>query len=121
MKPITFMFLAVATLFTVSTMADSSVPSGSRPSNTMISVMVAQWAKSIGRKMTWEAPYDYKFQVFENVQPSTVEAFSHALNDLNQLVAKYSRESPPPLMACIFDDRVVIRTITQPSCDKPLN
>lgn len=82
--------------------------------------LIWQWSRGAGRDLKWEAGYDVSVLISEYVQPTTEQEFERAFSDLNKILATHSPRLSP-LVACVFADKVVVRTVTQPECDKPLN
>lgn len=88
--------------------------------STSLSVVAAQLSKAIDRDVIWQAPYGAMVNTDFDSQPMTVDDFVKSIEKLNRRMA---REHPElaPFVVCIYSNAVVVRTVTQPECGKPLN
>lgn len=85
--------------------------------------LVESWATALHRPVKWEAgdfTQGRKVRLKQEVKPANMADFERAFNSLNDLIAQAPAPTPLPLVACVFDNVVVIRTAAQPPCGKPL-
>jgi hypothetical protein len=85
--------------------------------------LVTSWAKGVHKEVKWEAGDQFNgmsVRLDQNPGVTTLADFERAFTDLNQII-ETSQLGSVPLVACIFDDVVMIRRLDQPSCGKPLS
>lgn len=95
---------------------------GSEPTSriTTPAEVAAQLTKSVKRDVKWEAPYGAAVRSQSDTRPMTVDEFVKAIEVLNK---RMQEEQPDwaPLVLCIHPNALIVRTVAQPDCGKPLN
>lgn len=89
------------------------------PSMTL-SAVAAQLSKAVNRDVIWQAPYGATVEFESDPQPMTVEDFVSSIEKLNRRMVN-ERPELAPFVVCIFPNALVVRTVVQPKCGKPLN
>ena len=89
--------------------------------------LVTRWAQSDGKKIVWEAKGTAAIKdagaLNSGAQMHKAKTFAQALDRLNRSLEAArvdNPDKPPALVACVFSDAIVIRTIDQPVCGSPL-
>lgn len=85
-----------------------------------LATVASRFGKSIGRNVIWHAPYGAAINVESEPQPLTIEEFVVLIQKSNKRMAK-ERPEWAPLAVCVFENAVIVRTVAQPECGKPLN
>lgn len=88
-------------------------------SSATLSTIATQLGKAIKQDVIWQAPYGATVNIEAEPQPITLDEFTNLIDKLNK---RMSREHPElvPFVVCIFTNAIVVRTVAQPECDKPL-
>jgi len=97
------------------------------PADRDLQTLVTRWAQGEGKKVVWEAEGNAAINdvaaLNSDAQLQKAASFPQALARLNALLMDLNTENPDkpvPLVACVFDDTIVIRTVVQPRCGMPL-
>lgn len=92
-----------------------------------LQALVTRWAQSEGKKVVWEAKGNAAIQdagaLNSGAQMHKATTFTQAVDRLNRSLEAARADNPnkpPALVACVFSDAIVIRTIAQPPCGSPL-
>jgi len=87
-----------------------------------LQALVTRWAQSEGKKIVWEATGNAAIKDAEALNSSAqmrkATTFAQALQRLNMSLEAARVDTA--LVACVFNDAIVIRTIDQPPCGSPL-
>lgn len=81
--------------------------------------LLTRWATLEGKRLVWEAEGNATISDPEAINNASklpyAKSFHEAMSRLDHVL------DSPMLMACMFDDAIVIRTTKQPGCGQPLN
>jgi len=95
--------------------------------------LLTRWASMEGKSLVWEAGGNASIQDPDAINYAAkllhVTNFADALKRLNNVldettersITAGTRNPPPMLKACIWDDKIVIRAWQQAECGKPLD
>lgn len=94
-------------------------------SDVFVSKLVDRWAQADGKKLFWEAPFDFPIDVhkFNKIHKlKTARTFSQAFNRLNNILQAVW-PNVAPLIVCEMNNvnKVIeVRSANQPACGEPL-
>lgn len=84
-----------------------------------LQTLVTRWAKGEGKRVVWEAKWNAAIKDADALNSDArlrkAASFTQALERLNVLLGEAHAENPSkpvPMVACVFDDAIVIRTAT---------
>ena len=118
----TILFLATALIVSASALAGVSQFDVTNADST-ISALVGRWAKLEGRELQWEAPYNYPINdaAALNKVMKKATTFQEAVDRLSRILETEVGPGQVPLRACVTKGSVIVRTLAQPACGKPLH
>ena len=93
-----------------------------------LKMLVTRWAAHDGKALVWESPWNAHIKnptalnaaAKLDYVTSTSEAFTRLDDVIKQVYETDEVGESHVLVACMFDDKLVIRSIYQPPCSVPL-
>lgn len=117
-------------LFVVAALAVGTASAGevgrylATDSDKTASALVSRWASLEGRTVQWEAqevfPLHYASYLNRDAHLSSATSLADAFSLLTKSL-NHAKPKALPLRACLYEDKLVVRTADQPECGKPLN
>lgn len=95
------------------------------PGDTSLRALVGRWVETTGKKMVWEAEGNASIDheaLNEIAKLRSASSLEEALTRLNrslEAAREANPKKPGALMACVFNDAIVIREVEQPACGLP--
>lgn len=113
----TFTIVVVGVCCSAAALADTSFEATEQDKD--LQTLVTRWAKGEGKRVVWEAKWNAAIKDVDALNSDArlrkAASFTQALDRLNVLLSEAHAENPSkpvPMVACVFDDAIVIRTVT---------
>ena len=96
-------------------------PFEATPADTDLKALVERWANVEHKRLIWEA--DGNAKIMDSIHLNAVTKLSRASNfeeAVDRLNQRLALEEKRMLQVCVYENAIVVRTMAQPECSKPL-